>query len=99
MIVKTDIKEKTNAESLRLTTENFALQLTHPKHSQWRLQSAVTGNDFDDFGAAQILARDLGEKVPNDRMPFSIEPKDGLLLVTDGTERLEINLSPFSISL
>jgi alpha-glucosidase (family GH31 glycosyl hydrolase) len=100
MNFSTDIKEKASVESLRLDAigvESFALQLTRPGGGLWRLQSAV-GNGFDDCGAAQILARDLGEKVANDRMAFSVEQQEGGLVVMAGTERLEINLSPFSLN-
>ena len=97
MIVKTNITEKTTTSALDLAAEGFALRLTHPKDNQWRIQSAVAGNEFDNLGAVQILARDLGEKVPDGRAEFSIEPRNAGLHVTAGTEQLEINLSPFSI--
>ena len=91
------VREKTTTEALDLGAEGFALRLTHPKDGLWRLQSAAGGHDFDDFGAAQILARDLGEKPPLGRTAFSVEPGEGGLVVTAGTECLEIALSPFSL--
>ena len=72
MNFNTAIKEKTKTEVLVLNGEAFSLRMTHPEDQVWRLQSAASGNDFDEFGAAQILARDLGEKVPDERADFLV---------------------------
>ena len=61
------------------------LRLTLAGETMWRLQSAVNGK-FTDMGAAQTLAKDLGEPCDSARLPFD-------------ASQVEINLSPFSLAI
>jgi len=48
------------------------MNFSQPEGYVLRLQRRASGNDFDEFGAAQILARVLGGKVPKSRADFSV---------------------------
>jgi alpha-D-xyloside xylohydrolase len=74
------------------------LKLTNPRPRVWRLQSAGDAEGFDDMGAAQILARDLGDPVPGGLLPFSTDTKGGGLCVKSGEAEISVCLSPFSLS-
>jgi alpha-D-xyloside xylohydrolase len=76
----------------------FSLRLTRVQKNTWRLQSAAEGLSFNDMGAAQILARDLGEPVPNNRLSFSVRNKRNELIIELEGNRLSCVLSPFSLS-
>ena len=41
--------------------KGFILSLSHSGDNGWRLQSSAWEVAFDDMGAGQILAKDLGE--------------------------------------
>ncbi|MDR2079140.1 MAG: hypothetical protein LBP74_05415 [Treponema sp.] len=74
------------------------LKLTNPRPRVWRLQSAMEAGGFDDMGAAQILARDLGDPIPDQLLPFSANTEDGVFRAESGNVEISINLSPFSIT-
>jgi len=61
------------------------LRLTRAQENTWRLQSAVNG-EFHDMGAAQTLARDLGEPYAHERLPFD-------------AAQVEFSLLPFSLTI
>ncbi|MDR0450477.1 MAG: hypothetical protein LBH26_04350 [Treponema sp.] len=81
-----------------MTDGGCSLRLSRPQENAWRLQSAREGGGFDDMGAAQILARDLGEPVPQGRLPFSVTREGNLLCAESPGQRLRVTLSPFSLS-
>lgn len=59
------------------------LQFTEP-HG-WRLRTAKEDGSFDDFGAGQTLARDLGETIPDTVKPLSYQAKDQTFTAPDGS--------------
>jgi len=61
------------------------LRLTLAKENVWRLQNAVDGV-FSDMGAAQTLAKDLGEPYDSAKLPFN-------------AGQVEIERSPFSLTI
>lgn len=74
-----------------------ALRLTHPAENVWRVQSAVNGA-FDDFGAAQILARDLGEDMPLGALSFDVTIADGAHRLTAPDSDVTLTAAPFSLA-
>lgn len=58
------MKYSTDSSGLLFTFRSVPLRLTLCGEGVWRLQSGKNGI-FDDSGAAQVLARDLGEKIPS----------------------------------
>jgi len=54
------------------------LRLTLAAENTWRLQSAMDGA-FDDMGAAQTLAKDLGEPCLSARLPFETSQAERIL--------------------
>jgi alpha-D-xyloside xylohydrolase len=83
----------------------FALRLTRPQEHTWRIQGTLLPQgepDFDDLGAAQILARDLGDPIPAGALPFTVSREENRLIISaeDGGygKRLEVSLAPFSVS-
>jgi alpha-D-xyloside xylohydrolase len=76
-----------------------SLRLSRPQENTWRLQIAREDGSFDDRGAAQILAGDLGESVPNERLPFSVIREENVLAAETRGQRVCITLSPFSFSI
>lgn len=72
--------------------KGFVLSLTHSGDFGWRLQSCGWKPEFDDMGAGQILARDLGEEPLIVRNPieasgnavrFSLRAADGTSVCVD----------------
>lgn len=59
-----------------------SLSLTYAGDKGWRLQSARDGR-FDDYGAGQILARDLREEPRIVREEITLEETDGAWIVTE----------------
>jgi alpha-glucosidase (family GH31 glycosyl hydrolase) len=84
--------------ALVFKTSACSLRLSRPQENTWRLQSAREDGGFDDMGAAQILARDLGEPVPNQRLPFPLTRQGDVLIAETRGQRVLLTLSPFSLS-
>lgn len=76
----------------------FFLRLTSVQDHAWRLQSAVDPAGFDDMGAAQILARDLGEKPADSRCPIRVIREETRIIaeVLSSGLRVLVGLSPLS---
>ena len=81
--------------ALFITGGGIALKLTRASIGAFRLTGG--GGAFEDMGAAQILARDLGEDIPDGVCPVTVERGDGTVTVVYGQERAEITLSPFKL--
>ena len=62
---------------------NCVLQFTEP-HG-WRLRTAKEDGTFDDFGAGQTLARDLGEEVPDTVRPITKDANKNSFTAPDGS--------------
>lgn len=60
------------------------LQFTSP-HG-WRLRTAKKDGTFDDHGAGQILARDLGETVPDAAEPLGFDRENKIFTASDGSK-------------
>ena len=58
-----DVAVQSDAVYFSADGEKCVLQFTAP-HG-WRLRTAKADGTFDDFGAGQTLARDLGEEIPD----------------------------------
>lgn len=56
------------------------LLLTYENKGVWRLRSSADGG-FDDMGAAQTLARDLGEEYESAPLPVKAEEKDNIIAI------------------
>ncbi len=59
------------------------LQFTSP-HG-WRLRTAKKDGSFDDYGAGQILARDLGEEIPDTVEPIQYNENEQSFTASDGS--------------
>ncbi|GHT94774.1 alpha-xylosidase [Spirochaetia bacterium] len=79
-------------------TPQVSLRLTRFRENTWRLQAALADGSFDDHGAAQILARDLGEDPPVRVLPFNVIREENKITVQFDKQQLLITPSPFSLS-
>ncbi|MBQ7152976.1 MAG: glycoside hydrolase family 31 protein [Clostridia bacterium] len=88
-----------DGKELVFRTKDLLCRLTFTGNHAWRLQTALDGDVFDDFGAGQTLARDLGETPFLCKEPLSFsEDGAGLCSLTapDGS-RAVLCGTPFSL--
>lgn len=78
-----DVAYENNAVYFTADGVKCLLQFTSP-HG-WRLRTAQEDGSFDDWGAGQTLARDLGEAVPDTVEPISYNGNDRILSAPDGS--------------
>jgi len=72
-------------EQIEWEESGLRLRLMCVQERTWRLQSTV-GDAFDDMGAAQTLARDLGEPYADARLSFE-------------ASQVALELSPFALTI
>ncbi len=80
------------------TTKGIACRLSYTGNHAWRLQSTDNGV-FDDFGAGQTLARDLGEE-PNltfEPVTCTAGPNETWTLTAPDGSRVAITAEPLSL--
>lgn len=89
-----------NAEEVffRVGNKGMFCRLLHVGTGVWRLEANARGKKFDDYGAAQQLARYMGEELTETAGTLSAKAVDGVLTVTagDGTS-VKIGGKPFAI--
>ena len=65
------VKAMNNLLSSEFRFKGIDLRLSLADSGVWRVQSK-SGSSFDDMGAAQTLAKDLGEEYEKETLPFSV---------------------------
>ena len=78
-------------------TKGVTCRLSFTGNKGWRLQSADKNGAFDDFGAGQVLARDLGETPYLHLEPITLRQngEDAFILTAKDGSRVEITGTPF----
>ena len=82
--------------------EGLSLRLSNHGHFGWRLQiNAKDYDSFNDYGAAQQLAKYMGETLCDEALPIELCEKDGALVLTanDGTSAVLALAKTFSLKL
>ncbi len=67
------------------TADGVRCRLQFEAPHGWRLRTAREDGSFDDFGAGQTLARDLGETVPDTVQKLTVDESRGVLTAPDGS--------------
>ena len=80
----TDVDYRQDAVYFTADGVSCLLQFTEP-HG-WRLRTAKADGSFDDFGAGQTLARDLGEEIPDTVKPITANASFDTFTAPDGSK-------------
>ncbi len=67
------------------TADGIKCRLQFESPHGWRLRTAKEDGTFDDYGAGQTLARDLGEEIPDTVQTLTIDREKNVLTAPDGS--------------
>lgn len=67
------------------TADGIRCRLQFESPHGWRLRTAKEDGTFDDYGAGQTLARDLGEEIADTVQPLTVDAQKNVLTAPDGS--------------
>jgi len=86
-----------NTDAVYFTADGISCVLQFTEPHGWRLRTAKDDGTFDDFGAGQTIARDLGEEIPDTVRDISYEPTTKTFTAPDGSKARLSSLSGITV--